>query len=91
MANEVDFGNVAFTGIFPQNSEATIQYLEFSGQVPLLLDPFFVNNRLNVYLTSGEMFGSQPFLAIETHESTYCTYNFDEHEKTINGRTCTIT
>lgn len=91
MANEVDFGNVAFTGIFPQNSKATIQYLELSGQDPLLLDPFFVNNRLNVDLTSGEMFGSQPFLAIETYEGTYCTYTFDELKKTINGRTCSIT
>jgi hypothetical protein len=60
--------------------EAAIQHLGFAQKDPLLFDAYFNEKQLIIELKSGQLFGPQPFLAIETKEGSYYTDNFDELE-----------
>lgn len=65
---------------------------------PIKLNAYMSNSRLNIEVVKGEIFGSQPFLAIKTIAGTYhydnCdvnefgsnyTYTFDHHTLPINA------
>jgi hypothetical protein len=60
--------------------EAAIKHLGLTEKDQLLFDAVFNGNQLIVEVKKGQIFGPQPFLALETKEGRYYTDNFDELE-----------